>query len=124
MLTKILFITALALGIVAADTITFGSYQKHKKLVDNDYLRLEGVYDHEWRWGTYYEASDDGAYHTESYYAETVAWTQVSVLATLFDSYNWIGQFWFEPFSIIPYKQTVSWHRIEDESVKDYNFMF
>ena len=66
MLTKAFVLTTFVLGLTA-QSISFGGYKKTKHVLDNDYIHMDLTYDHEFEWGTYYIATDEGGYHTESY---------------------------------------------------------
>ena len=55
MFTKAFVLAALFLGLQAQD-LYYGSYQQHKNVVDNDFITLDVIYDHDVRWYTFYQA--------------------------------------------------------------------
>ena len=51
----------------------------------------------------------------ETYGLEVYSYLSATLSATLFNTYAWTGEVEFVPAEIVPYQQTISWKRLEND---------
>ena len=118
-------VLALFLGIASASTITGWTYPANAApanndrftVIDQDWATINGYFEFDFGWSTHYKGEAPGTtvadVQAESYGVNLYSYALLNMDMEFAMDYENNMRFYFEPFMVAPYTQTVAWMRPE-----------